>query len=95
MISPRALFLKQPFASKVQDFIVTDEFQMALTAAVSETACYNALTAENLAGIKMFLESLNVIGEPITVEEIMRLPTLTQPDPHQLQRLKREANKGK
>jgi hypothetical protein len=94
MISPRQLFLKQPFASNVQNFIVQDQFQAALAYALADMATSSAISADQLSGAKLFIAHLNVIGERIEEEKSVELPTLSQPDPQQMQRLKEQQKKG-
>ena len=94
MISPRQLFIKQPFASRVQNFIVQDEFQASLAYALADMATSSAISAEQLSGAKLFIQHLNVIGERIEEEPSIPVPTLSQPDPKELQRLKEQHKKG-
>jgi hypothetical protein len=95
MISPRQRFLKEPYASKVQDFIVTDEFQSALSYALADMTWVGGITTEQLSGAKLLIRHLCEIGEPFAIEEIFQQPQLTQPDPDYMRRLKDPAKKSK
>lgn len=77
MISPRQLFLKTQHAKEIADALATDKWQTAISYALAETVTQYPLTDAHLGGIRLFVEELLRIGEPIVEIETPQLPQLS------------------